>query len=89
MAGGAGGGGGRTFSGWPRGGRTLGGMVLTDVQRNGFIRDGEKVGKGLWRPVEEEGDYIPQYCYTVTIRTSPVLRWAAMRLSLRAIFSRK
>jgi len=32
--------------------------------------------------VGEEGDYIPQYRYTVTTRMIPALRWAAMRAIL-------
>ena len=41
-----------------------------------LIRDGEKGGGG--KEVEEEGDY-HTYCYTVTTRMIPALRWAVMR----------
>ena len=51
-----------------------------------FIRDGEKGGgggggreRGMEGVVESEG-YI--YRYTVTIRMTPALRWAAMRAIL-------
>ena len=49
-------------------------MVL-NVHRNiRLIRDGEKRGRG--------GGILYTYRYTVTIRMTPALRWAAMRAIL-------
>ena len=41
-------------------------------------------GEGGKRSTEvgEEGDYTDTYRYTVTTRTTPALRWAAMRAIL-------
>ena len=39
-------------------------------------------GEGVRREVGEEGDYNYTYRYTMTIRMTPALRWAAMRAIL-------
>ena len=56
-------------------------MVL-NVHRHHKVYQGRgKVGEGGME-VGEEGDYIPQYGQTVTIRMTPALRWAATRAIL-------
>ena len=44
-----------------------------------LIRDGERVGKGVWRWGKREIIY---YRYTVTTRMTPALRWSAVRAIL-------
>ena len=51
-------------------------MVL-NVHRNTLIRDGEKEGREYGG-----GGRGRLYCYTVTARMIPALRWAAMRAIL-------
>ena len=55
--------------------------MSTETMR--LIRDGEKVGEG---GVEVGGGggrgRLHTYCYTVTTRMTPALRWAAMRAIL-------
>ena len=53
-------------------------MVLNVPQKTiRLIRDGVKVGGGVWWG-GYGGGYIPM-AYTVTTRMTPALRWAAMR----------